>query len=164
MFDFAIERSSKARITMIFREKNMKTLVPFDGSLAATRALKLAIEQAKSLPTHSIVVLNVQNLATQDLPEGVGIMSPEWIREQEEQVGSQILAEPRSLFEKAGVPFEARVELGGIATTIERVARECDADHIIMGTRGLGGVRGLLLGSVATKVLKLVDVPVTLVK
>jgi hypothetical protein len=50
----------------------------------------MAIEQAKSLPTHSIVVLNVQNLATQDLPEGVGIMSPEWIREQEEQVGSQI--------------------------------------------------------------------------
>ena len=138
----------------------MKTLVPFDGSPAATRALKLAIEQAKSLPTHSIVVL----LATQDLPEGVGIMSPEWIREQEEQAGSQILAEPRSLCEKAGMPFEARVELGGIATTIERVARECDADHIIMGTRGLGGVRGLLLGSVATKVLKLVDVPVTLVK
>jgi nucleotide-binding universal stress UspA family protein len=33
-----------------------------------------------------------------------------------------------------------------------------------MGTRGLGGVRGLLRGSVATHVLHLVDVPVTLVK
>ncbi|MBV8321628.1 MAG: universal stress protein, partial [Hyphomicrobiales bacterium] len=33
-----------------------------------------------------------------------------------------------------------------------------------MGTRGLGGVRGLLLGSVATQLLHLVDVPVTLVK
>ena len=42
------------------------------------------------------------------------------------------------------MPFEARVELGGIAATIERVARE--------------------LGSVATKVLKLVDVPVTIAR
>jgi nucleotide-binding universal stress UspA family protein len=36
--------------------------------------------------------------------------------------------------------------------------------HIVMGTRGLGGVRGLLLGSVATQLLHLTDVPVTLVK
>ena len=33
-----------------------------------------------------------------------------------------------------------------------------------MGTRGLGSIRGLLLGSVATQVLHLVDMPVTLVK
>jgi nucleotide-binding universal stress UspA family protein len=42
-------------------------------------------------------------------------------------------------------------------------------DQIIMGTRGLGAggvaaISGLLLGSIATKVLHLVDVPVTLVK
>jgi len=143
---------------------NMKTLVPFDGSPAAVRAVQLAIDQTRSQPTHSIVVLNVQNLATQDLPEGAGIMSPGWITEQEEQAGSEILAEPRALCEKSGTPYEARVELGAVATTIERVARECGADHIVMGTRGLGGVRGLLLGSAATKVLKLVNVPVTLVK
>ena len=48
---------------------------------------------------------------------------------------------------------------------IHRIAGEEKADHIIMGTRGLGGIRGLLLGSVSTQVLHLVgDVPVTLVK
>ncbi len=142
----------------------MKTLVPYDGSPAAMRAVQLAVEQAKSQPSNSIVILNVQNLATQDLPDGVGIMSPDWIAEQEEQAGCEILAEPRALCEKAGTPYEVRVEIGGVAATIERVARECGADHITMGTRGLGGVRGLLLGSVATQVLKLVHVPVTLVK
>ena len=142
----------------------MKTLVPFDGSPAAVCAVRLAVEQAKSQPTHSIVVLNVQNIAIQELPEGAGIMPSGWIAEQEELAGSEILTEPRALCESAGVPYEARVEIGGIAATIERVARERGADHIIMGTRGLGGVRGLLLGSVATKVLKLVNVPVTLVK
>jgi nucleotide-binding universal stress UspA family protein len=33
-----------------------------------------------------------------------------------------------------------------------------------MGTRGVGGVRGLLLGSAATQVLHLTHVPVTIVK
>jgi hypothetical protein len=42
------------------------------------------------------------------------------------------------------------------------VAREEHVAHIIIGTRGLGGVRGLLLGSVATQ-LHLAGVPVTLV-
>lgn len=89
---------------------------------------------------------------------------PGWIAEQEEQAGSEILAEPRALCERAGVPYEARMEIGGISATIERVAREGGADHIIHGNPRIGRVRGLLLGSVATKVLKLVNVPVTLVK
>ncbi len=33
-----------------------------------------------------------------------------------------------------------------------------------MGTRGLGTVAGILLGSVATKVIHFADVPVTLIK
>jgi nucleotide-binding universal stress UspA family protein len=37
-------------------------------------------------------------------------------------------------------------------------------DQIIMGTRGAGAVANMLMGSVASKVLHLVDVPVLLVK
>jgi nucleotide-binding universal stress UspA family protein len=33
-----------------------------------------------------------------------------------------------------------------------------------MGTRGMGGFAGMVMGSVATKVVHLVDCPVTLVK
>ena len=39
-----------------------------------------------------------------------------------------------------------------------------DADEIFMGSRGLGSVAALFMGSVATKVLHLTDLPVTLVK
>jgi nucleotide-binding universal stress UspA family protein len=62
------------------------------------------------------------------------------------------------------VTYVTRSERGGIAETIDRVAREEQVTHIIMGTRGLGGVRGLLLGSVTTQLLHLAEVPVTLVK
>jgi nucleotide-binding universal stress UspA family protein len=57
--------------------------------------------------------------------------------------------------------FVARAELGSPAETIDRVAREVGAYQIVMGTRGLGN---LFLGSVATKVVRLAQVPVTLVK
>jgi nucleotide-binding universal stress UspA family protein len=47
---------------------------------------------------------------------------------------------------------------------IARFARERGCDQILMGTRGLGAIGSLLLGSVATKVIHLADVPVLLVK
>jgi nucleotide-binding universal stress UspA family protein len=37
-------------------------------------------------------------------------------------------------------------------------------DHIVMGARGLSNLQGFLLGSVATKVINLADVPITLIK
>ena len=43
-------------------------------------------------------------------------------------------------------------------------AKKQGFDQIVMGTRGLNRVSGLLLGSVATGVLHLVDIPVTLIK
>ena len=36
--------------------------------------------------------------------------------------------------------------------------------QIVMGTRGLGGIQGLLLGSVAMQVIHLAEVPITLIK
>ena len=43
-------------------------------------------------------------------------------------------------------------------------AREHRVAQVVMGTRGLGTIPGLLMGSVANRVLQVVDCPVTLVK
>lgn len=50
------------------------------------------------------------------------------------------------------------------AQHIAEFASENACDEIIMGTRGMGAVGNLVLGSVATKVVHLATVPVTLVR
>jgi nucleotide-binding universal stress UspA family protein len=142
----------------------MKVLVPVDGSPASIRAVKLAIDQVKTLPGASLVIVNVQNPATLSLADGVGIMPPEWIEQEEVRAATEALQDAVAACREAGVAYVTRSERGSIAATIDRVAREEHVEHIIMGTRGLGGVRGLLLGSVATQLLHLADAPVTLVK
>ncbi|HEY7245140.1 MAG TPA: universal stress protein [Xanthobacteraceae bacterium] len=142
----------------------MKILVPVDGSPASTRATKLAIDQAKRVPGASLIIVNVQNLATLGLAEGAGIMPTAWIEQEEERAATEALQEAVTACREAGVAYVTRSERGAVAATIDRVAREEHAAQIIMGTRGLGGVRGLLLGSVATQLLHVADVPVTLVK
>jgi nucleotide-binding universal stress UspA family protein len=52
-----------------------------------------------------------------------------------------------------GLPSSGRVLVGDPAHEIERVVRETDADLVITGSRGLGQLQRLLLGSVAHHVL-----------
>jgi nucleotide-binding universal stress UspA family protein len=142
----------------------MKILVPVDGSPASIRAVKLAIDQARAVAGASLVVMNVQNLATLGLDEGAGLMSSAWIEQEEARAADEALQPAATICDDAAVPYVTRSERGAVAATIDRLARAEHVTQIIMGTRGLGGVRGLLLGSVATQLLHLTDLPVTLVK
>lgn len=139
----------------------MKILIPVDGSPASIRALNLAIDQ---LPKANFVIVNVQNTATLNLGGGGGVMPLDWIEQQEEAATRKALREAITVCTGAGVAYVTRSERGAIAETVARVAQEENVAQIFMGTRGLGGVRGLVLGSVATQLLHLADVPVTLVK
>jgi nucleotide-binding universal stress UspA family protein len=61
--------------------------------------------------------------------------------------------------------FKVREELKeGLETeSILKVAENCKADLIVMGTRGLGAVKGLLVGSVSRKVIHYAECPVMVV-
>jgi nucleotide-binding universal stress UspA family protein len=142
----------------------MKFLVPVDGSPASLRAVDLAVTFAKERQAATITLLNVQNQAMLNLTDGAGLMAVAWMEEEEDRQGEEALKEAVAACKDSGVRFDARNEKGAPAETIDRIAREQKIDHVVMGTRGLGSLRGLLVGSVATQVLHLVHVPVTLVK
>ncbi len=60
--------------------------------------------------------------------------------------------------------WEVEVAAGLPAETIVRVARERNADLIVMGTHGRTGLQHVLLGSVAEKVVRLAPCPVLTVR
>lgn len=64
-----------------------------------------------------------------------------------------------------GMATEARVEelSASVAETILAVARRIDASVIVVGTRGRGGIKSLVLGSVSHAVVQHADRPVVVV-
>lgn len=142
----------------------MKIVVPVDGSPASLRAVKLAIAIAKGKRGSCLTLVNVQNLVTEGLGEAAAVMPPAFQERTMQHLGRMATHKAAGLCAKARIRFKTCIENGAVAPTIARVLAREGADHIVMGTRGLGGVRGLLLGSVATKVVQLSAVPVTLVK
>jgi nucleotide-binding universal stress UspA family protein len=78
------------------------------------------------------------------------------------QVGEPQLAEARELFAGSPVTWEAAARIGEPAATIVAEAQRQRADLIVLGTRGLTPLAGLLLGSVALRVTQTSTVPVWL--
>ena len=81
-----------------------------------------------------------------------------------ERAGREAMKEARAMLESAGVACEEHLLVGEPGEIIAEVAAREGVDGIVMGTRGLGPVKSLVLGSVATKVIHLAGTPVTLVK
>ena len=142
----------------------MRILVPVDGSPPSIRAVEHAAALLRGSGDGGIVLVNVQSPATLDVSDVTAVISLEADRKLAESRAKKALRNAVRLCRKAQVEFSTRTELGPVADTIAKLARQLPADQIVMGTRGLGAIRRLVLGSVATRVVQLVRIPVTLVK
>ncbi len=112
----------------------------------------------------SLVLLNVQNAGDVD-PFGVAAMAPpDWFQDVASKASTNALDSALSKCKATNIAFKPLARTGQVAKAIAEVAREEGVNQIVMGTRGLGGIQGLLLGSVATQVIHLAEVPVTLIK
>jgi nucleotide-binding universal stress UspA family protein len=139
-----------------------KILVPVDFSKHAQRALSTAIDLAKAsggklhlLHCYQINVgaispygLVIPESFDRDIREAATKQLSKW-KEQVTQKGLEAEAEVSPLF-----PSEA------IAATAERIG----ADLIVMGTRGLSGLKHVMLGSVAERTVRIAPCPVLTLK
>ena len=137
-------------------------LVPVDGSESATRAVKAAM---KALDQVDGAVLHVITVHPPIVSGNVTrFFSAEAIQDYYEDEGRNALLPAKKLLDESGVGYQEKILVGPVAQTVAEYAKKNHCDLIIMGTRGLGTVSGLVLGSVTTKVLSLVDIPVMLIK
>lgn len=140
----------------------LKALVPIDGSRTSERAVRHVIEITKGREPIEVHLVNVQDAA--DAPELRRFLKSPEIKKAQLEHGEAALATARRLLERAGVPYKTHVLIGDPAESITKLGKRGGFDKIIMSTHGRGAIAGLLMGSVATKVLHLSDLPVTLVK
>lgn len=129
-------------------------LVPVDGSDHSLAALGVAGELLSGdSPT-------IHLLTVPELPPTEGEMRL-WtqgtaggkIREGVEADARRILADAESSFEKAGVKFRHHLFWTPPAMAIVTAAEDLKVDAIVLGSRGLGNFKGLIIGSVSNKVL-----------
>ena len=142
-------------------------LVPVDESEYAFKAVDLAATVA-SRDNSTLWLLHVVPYA--QIPEGMKrwaelehVDAPEALYES--AIADKILAAASERAIKGGAQkMERCVDHGSAARRIIASARDHGADAIIMGSRGLSGIEGLFMGSVAHKVTHGADCTVNTVK
>ncbi len=137
-------------------------LVPHDFSEHADRALDLAIELARG-SSGRIHVLHVFHIPMEMLSP-YEIPMPQNLVEEVRAAASARLEEALGRVRAAGLDGEVELDSGETASTIVARAGALPADLVVMGTRGLGGLKHVLLGSVAERVLRTADCPVLVAK
>jgi len=138
-----------------------RILVPTDGSPEGRRAVAHAVDLAD---VHDATVsgLYVINTASYNgLP-----METAWqgVTTLLNTDGQEALNVVETLAVDRDVPVETEISEGSPAKEIIQAADRQGCDLIVMGTHGRGGLDRLLLGSVAEKVVRGADVPVTTVR
>ncbi len=145
-----------------------RVLVAIDGSPNAQRALETAIDLAKGMKAE-LRIAHVVYVPTLFWSMGVpgSAVPTDKIEEDAEEVARQLLAKAVKFSKDAGVSSpkdELVTELVSPAQGLVQLAERDEADVVVIGTRGNGGFRKLLLGSVANSVLHYADCSVLVTK
>jgi universal stress protein A len=139
-----------------------KILVPSDFSSHSESALDLAIELAKDSDAEIHLVHAYELPASVTMAYGVAIPQAVWDGVQE--AASNRLDELVAKTEAAGVKATKHLMTGPAADAVLEAASAQGADLIVMGTRGLTGLRHVLLGSVAERTIRGAPCPVLTIR
>lgn len=137
-------------------------LLPVDGSDGSMRAVRHVVELAALMKDLQIHLVSVQSVG--DDWRVRRTLRPEELAQMEQEWGEAIMEPVRAMLQAVAIKCVEHTVQGDVVQTIARLASELGCQQIVMGTRGQTALTNLLLGSVATKVLHLATVPVTLVK
>lgn len=135
-----------------------KIIVSTDGSQDSRKAIDAAIFLAKQNTSELIVVHVVSEaLPAQYAPIGINEPVADYSSyfSAIEQKGKKLVDETVEMARKAGISAKGQV-LRTISSTVEAILEISDKEHvdlIVVGTRGLGGFRKLLLGSVSSGIV-----------
>ena len=122
-------------------------ILALDGSGHSLKALDYARELTEKHGS-KLILLHAYR-ATSDL---IGTEGFNQLVAKRKKAGEEIIQDARSRLEQASFELEEELLEGPAADAIVSVAETRNADLVVMGTRGMGSFKGLLFGSISTKV------------
>ncbi|MCL6634301.1 MAG: universal stress protein [Peptococcaceae bacterium] len=145
---------------------DFKILVASDGSDNALRAAGFAAGLTGLAPQVKVAVLVVNDMLER-MKYYSPLRSPVIFEEVEvffRDRAQEALDRTLAVFEKHRCRVDGVVRVGNPVQEIVDFAREGAFSQIVIGSRGMGGLKGIILGSVSSKVVQLAECPVTVVK
>lgn len=137
-----------------------RVAVAVDGSDDSVVAARAAVEYA-SATGKELVALSTWYLEVVDGYVVTEPDSPEWRKIEEDRLAILQDALGPALEKHPDVQVDLRVRRGPVVGAIVELSREVDL--VVMGSRGMGSVRGRLLGSVSQRVMRSAACPVAVI-
>ena len=141
-----------------------RVLLAVDGSEGAARAVRHLLTMRAELRDPNGVELHLVNVQPPLSGDVSAFIAAQTRDEYHRERCAAALAPARELLDRAGFRYQVHEPVGDPGPTIAALADTLGADLIVMGTRGLGGHAGALLGSVAQRTVEHAAVPVLLTK
>jgi nucleotide-binding universal stress UspA family protein len=141
----------------------MKILLAADGSPyteAAARHLVAHVGWFAKAP--EIHVVHVQ--APIPYPRAEAIVGKSAVHGYQKEESEAALAVAEGVFAKAGIAYRSSWSVGEVATELSAYVKTHGIELVVMGTHGKGALANLALGSVATRCIATLDVPVMVVR
>jgi nucleotide-binding universal stress UspA family protein len=140
-------------------------LLATDGSKDAELATTTALDLANSTSSELHIVLVAEEAYAYVDPSGYPFFTDaELEHELEQQARMRLDAEVEKIRSAGGAVAEAHLRVGAAPAEIVDLAEEIGAGLIVMGSRGLGGIRRALMGSVSDSVVRHAHCPVLVVR
>jgi nucleotide-binding universal stress UspA family protein len=139
-------------------------LVPVDGSDVSRRAADVAAELAKlshARLTALYVAPAYRPRIAEEQSAAADFVGPDEYAERQKRDAAPVLKQVTDAAARNDVPSEAHCALSDFpAEAIVEAAQKHGCDAIVMGSHGRTGIRRMILGSVAQKVLTAATIPV----
>lgn len=136
-----------------------KILVPIDGSDYSKTALKHAAKLAEFTGAR-LSILHVMELP----PQLKSLKSYHLVKEQLREEGEKFIREAKEICPSYKIDFDQKMVAGVPADEVVQEGNRGGYDLIVVGNRGMGEVKGWLLGSVSRRVVRHAKCPVLVVK
>jgi len=136
-----------------------KILVPLDGSDHSLHALEKAVQIAKKFDS-KIVLINVYSVSSFKVTPSQVFNYVVEIR----KAGELMLAEAKKKLTREEIPVETILKEGHIVEEILKSVTDQNIDLIVIGARGLGIMKEILLGSVSHGVILHAPCPIMVVR